>query len=173
VRWTISYVIVIFVVVTPGCKSRTASPPQGATSGPSHVDRQDFGDFSFEVPDGWTIDAPDRSKTKATLLFGGARWDIAKGMIKVDVGGQAFPTPQATAESFAKGLNGQIAKDAIDVDGEKGAKATTSSDTLNAPRYLIVVHKNGRAYLLMAASVKGTDVSGAFEQVRKSWKWFR
>ena len=163
--------IMAFGLTALGCRSRTSTPPKGSSSGQAPVGRQQFGDFSFELPEGWLNVPPDCAKTKVTLLLGGSRWDNAKGMILVDVGSPSLPNAQAMADTFVKSLNGKVAKNAVDVDGEKGVKVTTSSKTLNDPRIIVIVYRRGKAYLIMAATIEGTDATEAFEQVRKSWKW--
>jgi hypothetical protein len=89
----------------------------------------------------------------------------------VDVGSPSLPSPQALADTFVKSLNGKVAKNTVDVDGEKGVRVTTSSKTLNDPRIIIIVYRGGKAYLIMAATIEGTDATGVLEQIRKSWKW--
>jgi hypothetical protein len=123
------------------------------------------------MPDGWSKVPPDRATTKAMLLLDGTRWDSVKGMIKVDVGSPAFPTAQAIAESFARGADGQVAQDEVDVDGEKGVRVTTASTDLSKPRSMIVVYRDGKAYLIMGGAVEGVDVGDAVDRICTTWKW--
>jgi hypothetical protein len=160
-------------VIVTGCGSERAPQPQAPpVSVPvKAATRQVFGEFSFEVPNGWTSVTPDREKTRAALLFGGPRWDSAKGMLKVDVGVSPSKTAQEMATAFAQASGGQIDPTPIDVDGEKAVRVTTSSSNMSMPRLFVTVFHDGRAFLIMAASTENTDVSDAFEQVRTSWKW--
>src|SRR5262249_38119991 len=140
-RPALCLVIVAFSFTTLSCMSRTKPASQGSSPDRSPLGRHHFGDFSFEIPEGWLNGPPDRAKTKVTLLFGDSRWEKAKGMMMVDAGPPSLPSPQATAETFVKRLNGRIAKDTVDVDGEKGLMVSTSSITLNEPRFIIIVYR--------------------------------
>jgi hypothetical protein len=142
-------------------------PAPNANSATTPAVRLDSENFSFEVPKKWLQGRSDQKKTKALLLLGGSRLDLAKGMIMVDVGVPVFPTAQAMAESF----HGQVAKSPVDVDGEKGLLVTTSSDNLDKPRTIIIIFRGGKVYLIMAASKEGADTTAAVETIRTSWKW--
>lgn len=132
---------------------------------------QSFGEFSFSVPSGWTVVTPDRDKTKAMLLLDGTNWQNAKAMIKIDVGTPAAPTAKQLAEGFAKSTGGSVAADTLDFDGTLGVSATTSSNDLTTPRHMIVIYRDGKAYLLMAGATAGVDVGDAVSYVRESWRW--
>jgi hypothetical protein len=152
---------------TATASAATGRQQAGATG------RQQFGEFSFELPENWSKASPDKAKTRAMLLFGGASWAEARGMIMVDVGTPATPTAQAMAESFAQSAGGQVARDGVDVDGETGVLVTTASTSLATPRVFIVVFRGGKAYLIMAAGVVGVDVRDPIERIRTTWKWSR
>ena len=47
---------------------------------------------------------------------------------------------------------------------------TTSSD-LSRPRHVVVIFKDGQVYLIMAAAAGGADVSSAFDEVLRTWRW--
>ena len=163
--------IICSLSIIPACGTNEQPPSQNPSSIATTPKREQFGEFSFEVPTGWSRNTPDRSKTKSLILLGGTRWTNSKGMIKVDVGSPAFPTVRETAKRFAQSLNGQVLPDAIDLDGERGVKVTSSSTNMAKPREVIIVYRNGKVYLLMAAAGEGVEVSNALEHVRSTWKW--
>jgi hypothetical protein len=132
---------------------------------------QSFGAFSFSIPKGWTTVTPDRDKTKAMILLEGTDWQNAKAMIKIDVGMPAAPTARQLAESFAKNTGGSVSTDTLDFDGEPGVIASTSSNELTTPRNMIVLYREGKAYLLMVGATAGVDVGDAVSHVRETWKW--
>ena len=171
--------LLLSVLGIVGCTSSTTPPPAGThastvetTTESNRTDAsQLFGDFSFSIPNGWTVVNPDRKKTKAMLLLDGTTWQNAKAMIKVDVGMPAAPTAKQTAESFAKSAKGSVSPEIMDFDGEPGFIALTSSDKLTTPRIAIVLYHDGKAYLLMIGATQGIDVDDSVSHIRKSWKW--
>jgi hypothetical protein len=171
--------LLLSVLGIVGCTSSTKPPPTGAQASTvettTESNRNDasqlFGDFSFSIPNGWTVVNPDRKKTKAMLLLDGTTWQNAKAMIKVDVGMPAAPTAKQTAESFAKSAKGSVSPETMDFDGEPGFIALTSSDKMTTPRIVIVLYHDLKAYLLMIGATEGIDVDGAVSHIRKSWKW--
>jgi hypothetical protein len=128
-----------------------------------------FGDFSADVPEGWVSVTPQPGKTKALMVIG-TNPDFA-GVMLVDVGPPVQPTAQATAEEFAKENSGQVSPDAVALDGVDGVRVTTSSTSTEAPREIIIVHRNSTVYLLMGAGLESIDVTSAVERVRSTWKW--
>ncbi len=132
---------------------------------------QVFDGFSCVIPSEWTVVAPDRDKTKAMLLLGGESWQNAKAMIKVDVGKPAAPTAEELAQGFAKSAGGSVAEGTWDFDGTPGVVATTMSNDLATPRFMIVIYRDGKAYLLMGAAVEGVQIDDALTRIRESWKW--
>ena len=106
------------------------------------------------------------------LLLGGERWDEAKAMIKVDVGPPASPDPKAIADSLARDFGGSVQPETADLDGQRDVQVLASSPKPGlSSKKAIVVIRRGKLYLLMAGAVAGTEISDAFEQIRKSWKW--
>ncbi len=156
-----------------GRNGRDAAPsqPQGNTGTTALQARLQLDEFSFVIPGGWSSIAPDQNKTKAMLLLGGARWDNAKGMIKIDVGLPVYPTAYETAESFVRSAEGQVSPDAVNVDGEKGVRVVIRSNSMAVPREVVVIFRQGHAYLVMAGAVDGTEVSEAIEEMLSTWKW--
>ena len=149
---------VVFLVVAlafVGCAgSQPASPKEQGTL-TAIGGRRDFGDFSLELPIGWSSVSPDREKTKCMLLLGGDRWTNAKAMIKVDVGSPTLPTPAEMAQTIAKSSGGHVLPQAVDLDGENGITVQTSSTTtLSTPREVIIVYRNGKVYLIMAGPLR-------------------
>ncbi len=162
-----------------GCKDGHAPPAAGtstpSTSASTEADTNNgprsFGDFSFSIPSGWSVVTPDRDKTKAMLLLDGTNWQNAKAMIKVDVGTPTAPTAMQLVEGFVNSAGGTVSADTLDFDGTPGVSALTSSTELTTPRHMIVVYRDGKAYLLMAGATEGVDVADAVSHVRASWKW--
>jgi hypothetical protein len=152
-------------VVQPSAPTATTIASSEGTS--SHQ----FGVFSFSIPDGWTVVAPDREKTKAMILLDGTHWQDARAMIKVDVGTPTAPTARQLAEGFANSTGGKCDVESLEFDGTPGVSVSTTSTTLTTPRDMIVIYRDGKAYLLMAGAVEGVDLSEAVAQIRKSWKW--
>lgn len=167
------------VLCVVGCTDNSTPPSTGvqtssvttSTESNQTDETQSFGDFSFSIPDGWTVVTPDRDKTKAMLLLDGSNWQNAKAMIKIDVGTPAAPTAKQLAEGFAKSAGGNVSKDTLDFDGTPGISASTSSNELTTPRNMIVVYRDGKVYLLMAGATAGVDAGDAVSHVRESWKW--
>ena len=129
-----------------------------------------FGAFLFEIPIGWTRVQPDREKTAAMILLNGTTWDRADGMLKVDVGKPALATARQTAEALA-GKDGRVLPEPVSLDGVEGIRVETTSTDMSRPRFAVVMYRDDKFYLVMAASARGTDVSGAFDQVLKTWRW--
>ena len=170
-----SLAVLCLVGCTGNSSTQSTDPQPPSISRPADAGQADnirsFGDFSFSIPSEWTVVAPDRDKTKAMLLLGGTNWQNAKAMIKIDVGTPAAPTAKQLAEGFAKSTGGTVSADTLDFDGTSGVSASTSSNDLMTPRQMIVVYRNGKAYLLMAGATSGVDVNNAVAHVRASWKW--
>src|SRR5205823_85467 len=97
-------------------------------------------------------------------------WNNADAMIKVDVGKPSAPSAKALAKALA-GEGGTIYPDPVPIDGSDGIKVETTSTDMSRPKFAIVVFREGKVYLIMAAQKSGTDVSDAQNQIVKSWKW--
>src|SRR5260221_9892750 len=106
-------------------------------------------DFRFEIPQGWQRAESDREKTKG-LLVRPAAGGVA-GMIQVDVGKPSLPTARDVAKSLA-GSDGSVLPDAVALDGVAGFRLRTPSTDLTRPCAAVVVFRNGRVYLIMAAT---------------------
>ncbi|MEM0927297.1 MAG: hypothetical protein AAGJ83_14730 [Planctomycetota bacterium] len=165
------------VVCLAGCvdtskssRSDSAELPQTNTDDPSAEIGQ-FGDFSFVVPEGWSVVVPDREKTKAMLLLAGTSWQDAEAMIKVDVGPPTAATAKQLAEGFAKSAGGTVSTETVEFDGTPGVVASTSSTQLTKPRKMIVIFRGTNAYLLMVAAVGGIEIDEALSSIRQTWKW--
>lgn len=166
--------VVSLVALLLGCSSGdSSSVPKQPAADAAAVDgqRHDFGDFSFELPAGWTRAKPDREQTQALLLLDGQSRRDAKGSIMVDVGRPAMETPDELARSFAANAAGTVTPDKVDIDGAAAVKATAPNTTLSKPRLMLVVYRNDKAYLIMAFAKEGVDPTDALEHVRATWKW--
>lgn len=178
-RFTIQFSMLLATILPCGCNN-SPSPIDPSSSTRSdelaNTDKaastsQKFGDFSFEVPAGWTVVEPDRSKTKAMLVLGGGNGQQVLAMIKVDVGQPAAPTSRQLAEAFANSSGGTISETPIDLDGSAGTLATTPSNDLATPKNMLIVFRGQKAYLIMGAATQGIDLSNAISQITESWRW--
>lgn len=151
-------------------RRRSPGADHALTTQPADMHWQtSFGPFGFEVPQGWTAVSPDREKTKAMLVLHGTAPDPS-GILKIDVGMPAFPTPEALARAMA-GQDGHVDAEPIDVDGAKGTRVDIPSEDMLRPRSVVVIYRGGRVYLIMGAHAHGADISEAFNEVLKTWKW--
>jgi hypothetical protein len=128
-----------------------------------------FGNFQFEIPAGWSRIQPDRGKTEAMILLNGDAPGHVQGMLKVDVGKPLLPDAGQVARSLA-GKDGRVLPDSVTVDGTDGVRIETPSADMTRPRLAVVVFRDEKVYLIMAAT-NGADISGAFDEVLKSWRW--
>jgi hypothetical protein len=167
------FVVVLVGVSATGCGGTSTNQPAVSPSAATSVggSTREFGDFSFTIPDGWTVASPDRDKTKAMLIRGGTNWQNAKAMIKVDVGNPTSPTPEALAQGFAKSAGGTVSSESMDFDGSAATVASTTSTTMATPRKMIVIFRENRVYLFMISVVDGGDETAAINTIRESWKW--
>ncbi len=129
-----------------------------------------FGPYSFNVPIGWKQDFPDQLKTAAVLLLNGRTWYKADGMIKLDVARPAFPSARATAIEMA-GKDGRVLPGVVQVDGVEGVKVETPSTDMARPCLAVALFRDQKLYLIMGASAHGTDISAAFDEVVRTWRW--
>lgn len=156
------------VIVLGGCDRASQAPPTELPSVPNTS--MSFGDFQFETPIGWSRAQPDRDKTMAMVLLNGTTWSRADGMIKVDVGKPTLPNAEAMARALA-GSDGQVLVDPVFVDGESGVRVKTTSTDMSKPSHAVVVFRNGKVYLIMAAGGNGVDVTDAFDHALQTWRW--
>jgi hypothetical protein len=93
-------------------------------------------------------------------------------MIKVDVGTPKEPDVQAMARGLAQDFQGSVVPGTVDVGGTSGVrlKGSASASGLE-PREALVVLRDGKAFLIMAGAVPGTDVSAPLEHIRATWQW--
>jgi hypothetical protein len=159
-HWSVSLTVIVSALFC----ARTTVVAEDAPA------RTSFGAFEFAIPSKWSRVEPPGAKTAAMLLLNGSAWNNADAMIKVDFGKPAAPTPQALAKALA-GKDGKVSPDPVLVDGEKGVKVETTSTDMSRPKVAVIVYRNGTAYLIMGAEKNGSAVSGALDEVVKSWKW--
>lgn len=163
------------LTLTTGCgreeaSSPTVPPPTEMAQAPNlGPEPHDFGEFSFMIPDGWTVVAPDRDKTRAMLVLQEA--DEVKAMLKVDVGSPTAPTPGALARQFAQSTGGKVLPQQVDFDGVPGVGVMTASKTMETPKNVVLLFRNEQVYSVMVAAVEGADVLSAMTTIRYSWKW--
>jgi hypothetical protein len=68
-------------------------------------------------------------------------------------------------------VGGNVSADTLDFDGTPGVSASTSSTELTTPRNMIIVYRDGKAYILMAGATGDVDIGDAVSHIRESWKW--
>jgi hypothetical protein len=129
-----------------------------------------FDDFRFEIPRGWTLVPPQRAKTKAMLALINGKTNTPDGLLMVDVGKPASPDAMEGAKSLA-GSDGRVLPEKVAVDHDEGVRVETPSVDLSRPRIAVVVMRKEKVYLIMGASIQGADISPAFEEVLKTWRW--
>ena len=146
-------------------KSNTAAAPAApAPAAPAAPVVENFGDFQFEIPSGWTREKPDRDKLKAFVVMGTRQ--KPEGMIMVDVGKPALPTANDVIKKFT-GKDGTPTT----VDGVEAVRGETKSTDLSEPRHVVALMRDGRIVMIMAAGASGTNIGDAYEQVLKTWRW--
>lgn len=129
-----------------------------------------FEGFRFEIPARWTRVPPQRAKTKAMLALISGNPGSPNALLMVDVGKPASPDAMEIAKSLA-GRDGSVLPQKVAVDHDEGIRIETPSVDLSRPRIAVVVMRQEKVYLIMAAAVEGTDISRAFEEVIKTWRW--
>ena len=127
--------------------------------------------FTVEVPEGWSSVPSKPSKTKVFLLTGIEGNQPPQGMVKIDVGLPVAPTAKETAEAFAAQGTEKTVIEPAALDGAEGFEVQVDGTGLDRPQRMLVVLKEGRLYLLMAASESTVDVIPVYEQLKQSWKW--
>lgn len=132
--------------------------------------RSEFDGFSFCVPEGWKTAAPDREKTKASLLHYGKSYFFANGLIKVDVGQPVDKDPTKIAKMLA-GEGGKVDEKAVQVDGAAGYRVQTTSKDFTRPQLGLVIIRGELMYLIMSSAKNGFDTADAFDTVIDTWKW--
>ena len=127
-----------------------------------------FGEFKFEIPAGWTQVRPTGKKARAVLILNPEAG--RNGMLRVEVGNLEYPTPHQVAAALV-GDDGRVLEEPTFLDGAEGARAETPSTNLRRPRFCVVVFRDDKTYMVMAAGANGHDVSEAFEHVLQTWQW--
>jgi hypothetical protein len=128
-----------------------------------------FSQFEFETAGGWKQIEGKQEKTVAALIFGGQSRSDPVGMIRVDVGTPTVDLRQS-AENFAA-ADGRILPDPVLVDSVQGLRVETTSTDPSRPKFAVLLPRNGRLYLIIAAATNGYDVTPDFDRVLKTWKW--
>ncbi len=128
-----------------------------------------FGEFGFEVPAGWVCVRPKSDVCKAMLLSTDAAQNSSHSVLMVDVGKPRMATARELVQHFED--SGSTPPKAIHVDGIEGFVMETSSVDWSHPRCVAAVFRDGQVYLLTAAGKDTPEITSAFGQVLKTWKW--
>jgi hypothetical protein len=128
---------------------------------------------SFAEPKGWIRLDPDRKSTKGWFLAPNSPPNDPKRMIMVDVGKPTKPDAKTTAESLARDWGGRAAAEPAALDGVEGYRVRVEERKKPGMRPVeaIVVHRDGKAYMLMGGAIPGQSIAAELEEVRKGWKW--
>ena len=129
---------------------------------------------SFSEPRGWTrVQTPDRSKTIGRFIDPGSDSANPRRMILIDFGRPTDRDARIAAEGLAKQWGGTV-KEQVTLDGVPGYLVVAENRGPGLkPVVGIVVHREGRAYLLMGGAVPGQSVANDLEEVRRGWKWVK
>jgi hypothetical protein len=169
---TIAYTLLVAVfclsVVSRTRPHRQAAPGGGPAGGKAQT--ANFDDFSFDVPAGWQTVQTTSGQTRAMIGLKTTRGTAPQALVKVDVGKPMHPTARRTAESFAA-EGGEVLPELVLIDGAEGVRVETTSGDLSRPRHVVVIFRGGQVYLIMAAAAGGADVSSAFDEVLRTWRW--
>ena len=127
---------------------------------------------SFSEPSGWVRVQPTRSSTIGWFVNPGATSASAQRMIVVDFGRPTERDPRKAAAELAKQWGGTLLEKANSLDGAPGYLVVAENRGRGVkPVVGIVVHREGRAYLIMGGAVMGDSVANEVEEVRRGWKW--
>jgi hypothetical protein len=128
----------------------------------------------FSEPAGWGRVQPPNSKTIGWFVNPGATSADATRMILVDFGRPTERDARATAEGLAKQWGGAVVNEPTSLDGVPGYRVRVEKHGPGLkPVEGIVVHREGRTYLLMGGAVPGQSIAEELEQVRRGWKWVK
>ena len=169
---TITYTLLIGVfclsVISQAKRGRQAGAPErppAAASTPTS-----FGAFDFNIPAGWSNAGTAAGKAKAVIILNARTRPPADGVLRVEAGRPTLPTARQVAETFAAD-GGRVIPDPVSIDGVEGVRVETTSTDLSRPRHVVVVFKGDQAFLIMAAAANEVDVSAAFDDVLRTWRW--
>jgi len=159
----ICLMIVCIGAALPGCEQNPPPPPSTAAL-------VSTSEFQFAVPPGWRKVPPDRDKTAAMMLLNGTSWQDADGIIKVDVGNPAKTDPMQHAMTLA-GADGRVLEERVLINGLPAIQVETKSSDMARPRHAVVVQREGKIYLILAATATGTELTGALNHMIDTWRW--
>jgi hypothetical protein len=128
-----------------------------------------FTNVEFETTGGWMQIQGSHETNVATLILSGQSRSEPDGMIMVDAGKPKGDMRQ-NAASLAE-ADGRVLPNPVLVDSVQGLRVETTSTDTSRPKLAVVLLRNDRMYLIMAAGAHGYDVTPDFERVLKTWKW--
>jgi hypothetical protein len=126
---------------------------------------------TFKTPKNWRPNRSDKH-TYAILTRANETYPNISQMISIDVGKPIEPTAALMAEAFAKQWNGNVVKDSLKVDGERGfrVKITPAKKEVR-PTDCVVVIKGRRAFMLIGGAKENNGLEKAIDEIVASWKW--
>jgi hypothetical protein len=129
---------------------------------------------SFAEPSGWVRIQPTNKKTIGWFVNPGATSADARRMILIDFGRPTEPDARKSALDLAKQWRGTLLEKPISLDGAPGYLVVAENRGPGLkPVVGIVVHREGRAYLIMGGAMPGDSVAEEVEEVRRGWKWVK
>ncbi len=160
---------VVLAVAMLGATALGQGPKAKGTPGPIVA-----AGASFSEPSGWVRVQPKDSKTIGWFVNPGATSKTAQRMIVVDFGRPTEADTRKAAQELAKNWGGALLEKPIALDGAPGYLVVAENRGPGLkPVVGIVVHREGRAYLIMGGAVPGDSVAEEVEEVRRGWKWVK
>jgi hypothetical protein len=142
---------------------------EGGPSGDATAtQRHEFADFSFETAGDWREAQSPKQKTLAFVVLPDGAGTQPRGMIMVDAG---KPTSDVRQTASRLAPDGRVLPDPVRVGGVEGVRVESPSTDLSRPKVAVVLVRDQRMYLIMAANAGGYDVTPDFDQVLETWKW--
>jgi hypothetical protein len=166
-RTTVGWVVLAVAIGAGGAAGQGPAPKAKGVPGPIVA-----AGASFAEPSGWTRVQPARSSTIGWFVNPGATSANAQRMIVIDFGRPADRDARKAAEGLARQWGGTVLEKPIALDGAPGYLVVAENRGPGLkPAVGIVVHRAGRAYLIMGGAVPGDSVANEVEEVRRGWKW--
>lgn len=168
-RTTAGWVVLAVGVSASGAFGQGFVPKAKAAKGPIVA-----AGASFSEPAGWTRIQPPNTKTIGWFVNPGANSKDATRMILIDFGRPTERDARTTAEGLAKQWGGAVLKEPAKLDGVAGYRVHAEARGPGLkPVEGVVVHREGRAYLIMAGAVPGQSVAEELDQVLRGWRWVK
>jgi hypothetical protein len=168
-RTTAGWVVLAVAIAGGGALGQGPAPKAKGTTGPIVA-----AGASFSEPSGWVRVQPTKSTTIGWFVNPGATSKNAQRMIVIDFGRPTEDDARKAAQGLARQWGGTLLEKPISLDGAPGYLVVAENRGPGLkPAVGIVVHREGRAYLIMGGAVPGDSVAEEVEEVRRGWKWVK